>query len=251
VSWGRKTLLYTFIVLLSFVITLIATVPVGVAINGLQKFGNVRLPITVSETRGSIWDGSIQARLPTVGSTYISWDMEGLKLLTGQLAVSFFVENDYFEFTGEGGISLTLKGSFQLDGVVEGAIAPLVAADYRAVVPGRITVKDVAITASTSEVLSATGSIDWPGGVVSYQQFGRPSTLNVPAIIGRVAVAEDGGLAVPVTTAQGDEALMDLGLKPDGWAKAAVRQRLVNLGLRRPGKKDPDDIVVVVQPKLF
>jgi hypothetical protein len=242
---------YLLIGVIAYGVFLLVNFPVSVAINGLQKIAP-NLPVEISQPDGSIWNGQATITQPILGPTHIQWSLHIASLLTGSIALDLQAKSTKANIKTEIDLSQSnivisnTKGS-----IYPSLINPLIHAQ-NAKMQGDITIDQLNAEISFDPIAAknSQGQIVWQGGDVKYKNGRNQKTATLPIIIGRVSDNE-GQLTMTLHEEDGTQ-IASAFVKPDGWAGAKIKRRLVDLvGEKIPGSSAPDTDIFELSEKIF
>lgn len=199
------------------------------------------LPVTVERVGGTVWNGFLEARTQGVvsGPLQVKWDVQGWRLLLGEVALELAVEGPRYRLQGRSFWGLWGKGIAAVQGDVQAALLEQVLGDLGVSMSGAIQVQDLAVHFTGNRVGEATGQIAWSGGPVAVRSGASPRPVDFPGVKG-VLSARDGDLIIAVSETRGNQPLGELSLLPEqGLAGVKVLKRVLSLaGFEAPGEDD-------------
>ncbi|NPU91867.1 MAG: type II secretion system protein GspN [Gammaproteobacteria bacterium] len=245
-----KTRSLILVGLLSFAFFVVALFPAslvwrlaGGALSGL--------PVTVEQVGGTVWSGFLQTRVqaPVPGPLLIHWDLKGLRLLMGELALNLRLEGAQYRLEGNGFWGLWGKGVADVNGDVQAALLEQVLNQYDISAQGAIKVNEISAKLSGQRVVSAGGDISWSGGQVAVRSGSSPQNIDFPGVKGELAAVE-GNLILAVTETRTNKPLGELSLLPEqGLAGVKVLKRVLSLA-GFGGEGDEDKTLLSLQQPL-
>lgn len=245
---------YLLLGLLTFLITLIITVP----LHFVWRFVEPQLqglPVHISQVRGTVWQGNMRVALPALpelGDIEGKWQLQPVGLLAGKLQLSLNLETS--------DLRLQLPLSFTAKQVVvDGAQGYL---DFTPLKPifmrergnaeGAVELRNLQAKISLEPLLiqELAGQMTYTGGAVSLLVDGRPVNAEMPPLIGVLSKEQDQA-QLQTSTAE-DVSLFSAFVKDNGWAGLAIKRSFIDvLGQTWPIKADADDVIFEVSRKVL
>ncbi|RLT93271.1 type II secretion system protein N [Ketobacter sp.] len=204
------------------------------------------LPVQVERVGGTVWNGYAVGRLRTQivrGPVVVDWDLKGLRLLLGEVAIVLRAEGNDFRVSGAGHWGLWGTGVSHLNGDVQAELLNQSLRQFGISASGVINIENISVNLSGQTITNAEGWIRWSGGRVKAPGSGSRTPLDIPPVNGQVR-EEEGSLFLTVTEAKGNQLLGEAGLLPEkGLGSLKVLQRVLSLvGM---GAEGGDDKVLV------
>jgi hypothetical protein len=202
---------------------------------------------------GRLLDGSADLVLEGRAVGRLTWSVQAGALLTGRLQADLAIDDPGHSASAE--LTIRPSGAFHLavlaaeihEQTLDALLRP-----YAIEPSGSIEVAEGAVSGRLRErrVTEADADARWSGGLVRYQLGGAAWTASFPPLLARLRV-RDGAPVLVVEDTAGAE-LLDVALRPDGWADLRVRYRFVALaGYPWPDPPAPDVIVVEISEQLL
>ena len=235
---------------LSCVVFAIALFPASILWNMVS--GSVNgLPVQVERVGGTVWNGYAVGRLRTQfvrGPVVIDWDLKGIRLLMGEIAIGLRAEGNDFRIDGSGHWGLWGVGVSHLNGDVQADMLNQSLRQFGISASGVINVDGVSVNLAGNTITTAEGWVRWSGGQVQAPGTGSRTPLDIPPVNGEVR-EQEGNLFLTVTEAKGNQLLGEAGLLPEkGLGSLKVLQRV--LSLVDMGSGDDDKVLVNMQQPL-
>ena len=242
---------YLLVGLITYIVFLVANFPVSIAVNGLQKIVP-QLPVSISKATGTLWNAEATISQAIVGPTHVQWSLQASSLLTGVAVLNLYAKNAKAEIT----TTLALSNQQMVLNNTKGTIYPplinLFIRDQHASMQGDISIDqlDLVINRSPLSAGESRGQIVWQGGDVKYKSGNKHKTTTLPMIIGKIS-DDSGQLTMKFHEEDGTQVASAF-IKPDGWAGAKIKRRLVDLiGEKVPGNSSPDTNIFELSEKIF
>ena len=211
------------------------------------------LPVSVEQVGGTVWNGYLKGRLGgqlPPGPVVVRWDLQGLKLLMGEVALELHVEGSQYRIGGDGYWGLWGEGLTGFNGNVQVELLRQMLAQFDVSAGGEITLSNISARLRGRKVTAASGSVGWTGGKVSVRGP-SPQTLDFPGVKGELA-QEQGNLIVHVTETRSNKPLGELSLMPEqGLAGVKVLKRVLSLAGMNTNGGDDKVLLNLQQPLPF
>lgn len=198
-----------------------ASLLMSMAGESLQKVPDLK----IGRVDGRIWAGSTELQYQGFPAR-VSWNLAALPLVLGQVSADV-------EVTGDG-----LDADFHVsansqEGRITGATAVVdaryinqVSVGYGLDLSGQFSFTSDEISFNNQWVTAAIGNLDWPGGIVHIETPERLHSVDLPPMIGEVSMD---GEAVQLAINNERTSMIDLSLKPNGWAAVGVSFAFIEL----------------------
>lgn len=221
-----------------------------------QIESEVQLPtgITVQAVGGTVWSGTGLLTVKPLAAQErplrLSWVFR-MPSWRAEIPVNWRLETRRSWLQGE----VVVRGLDSLDLRVERGLVALaefsdIARQNGLSLPGSISISDLRLQISQSQLVQASGRGRWEGGSVSWEVGDQSGQAQFPPLTADVR-EQAGGIALDIQTEAGAERLIDLSVTPNGMATMAVRRRLLELSGMRGGSGAPDDKVFQVQSRVL
>ncbi len=225
-------LIYLLAGILTFLGFLLVMAPASIVLSFADDTLKQVPDLEIGRVDGRIWTGSAQIqyrRLPAL----VSWDLAALPLLAGRISAQVNVAGDGLD--ADFRVSANSEGGTISKGkaFIDASYINQVSLDYGLDLSGRFSLVAEEISFNKRWLTSLSGHFDWPGGIVHIETPQQLHSVDLPELNGSLTMQGD-NLEIVI---EGSEARMiNLTLKPDGWAEVGVSFAFMDLaGLPIPG----------------
>lgn len=235
------------ITLVSYIVTLLVTVPVNLIWR--QVAPSVQIPgLEVSSVQGQIWQGSALVSWRQQ-SANISWTLNGWTLLIGQVSGTVQVKGLGLDVQTHASAGLFGYQLEPISGYVDDRWVNPELTRNRVSVSGRLWLDGLAVKGEWQKLLTlAEGELRWTGGQVSYPVGRSVHQPNIAPLSARVATDEK-GIQVLVDGPDQTRILSGL-LDTEGWGTLTVYKQLLALA-GEPWPEGGRDVVLDLKQKVF
>lgn len=208
-------------------------------------------PISLHDINGTIWQGNARFQLPMVPDSFVSWDVNVSHLLAGELMISFDLEGKFHQVSGDMLITTNRIRLVGIEGRIQADAVNPKFAEFGLQTTGELTVSDVNATIEKQWFSSINGGMNWSGGQVVYATSREVQTFELPPIGGNL-IMDNGDLTITLTDSGGPHSLIEIVLRPDGWATMRLKGRLFRLAaVPWPGEPQDQEDVLEIEEKLW
>lgn len=207
-----KRVLAGLAIFLAFLLLLVALAPANMVVQSIDVN-----PISLQDASGTIWHGSANAHFNQIKLGELSWRVQLLRLLLGEINVDYEVVDSDLHLSGShqyssDGSTSTINGRIGSTPVNSFVIG------YDIGLSGDFLVSDVKLSMSPNqEVTSVNGDIHWQGGQVRFNFANNVYQTELEAANGNLAHDQDQAYLF-VTRAQDNQKLLDIRLETKtGW----------------------------------
>ena len=206
--------------------------------------------LEIGQVDGRIWAGSAQVeyrQLPAM----VTWDLSALPLLLGRVSADIDLQEDGLNASFHVDTSTTEITVSDAAIQVDAFYINQVTMDYGLDLTGQFSVTGGKLSFENQWVTSASGNLNWPGGIVHIQTPQQLHSAVLPALSGDVSLS---GENLHLTIERESDRMIDLTLKSNGWAEAAVSVAFMELaGLPLPGNSDsrPEEPALLLEEKIL
>ena len=182
------------------------------------------------EPSGTIWSGSgnIVASQTYLGR--LSWDVQGLKLLSATLVYDVEMNSPLIHFSGS--IAHGLRGSvIKAEATIDPDLVNQILIRYDIEVNGHFNIDNVEVgLQEIREIQSLSGTVNWEGGTTRYQLASQSYEVELPPMTAQLTHL-NGDLVLDSVEFGGErEQLMTLRLEPDtGWIHISLSNRMLEI----------------------
>ena len=242
-----KTRYLVLITLLSFIVSLAATVPVSLIWKYVEPY--VAIPgVKIAEPQGTLWQGQTQVTWQRE-TAQASWSISPWSLFLARLSSDIQVSGSGFDVTanaqlGPGGYSLTHVNGYVDDTLINPRLRA-----FKATLSGRFWLDELAAQGEWEKILtSASGEVRWTGGNVSYPVGRETRNPKIVQLVARLSTVDN---VVRLSVEDPDNVPVVSGqVAEDGWATLNVHQHLMKVANERWPDNDRD-IVFDMKQKIF
>ena len=210
-----------------------------------------RIPdLEIGRVEGRIWSGNAQIQYRRFPAQ-VNWNLAALPLLIGSVSADIELHGDGLD----AGFHLATHGAAgevtDATALIDARYINPVSLDYGLNLSGQFSLTVDEIAFDNNRITSATGELNWPGGLVHIETPQQLYSVDLPALSGNLYMNEDN---VRLRTTGQQTRLIDLTLKPDGWVEAAVSFAFMDMaGLPVPGKAEAnrEETAVLLEEKIL
>lgn len=247
----KKIILLTVWLLLSYVVSLVVTMPAAFIWQNLD--GNARLrgtPVSVTAVSGTIWQGEALVRVQGL-TNIVHWQTGWPDVLGATLPVRIDVEGDAGKANATADLGVATQTVRLQRANIHTEQLNTVLRSQRIKLAGELNINKLTLTLKDQKLSSASGQASWQGGTISYPAGPEIHTRQMPAFFGRIHQEADGiKLGIRDDTANFD--VIDGLLSADGIATLQVRKRLLDVsGEYWPRKGNEQEVVFKVKRRLW
>jgi len=181
--------------------------------------------LEIGRVDGRIWTGSAEVQYQGFPAM-VSWHLAALPLVLGRLSADVEVTGDGLDaafHVSANGQEGTLTGTTAL---VSARYINQVSVGYGLDLSGQFSFSSEEISFNNRWVTAATGDLDWPGGIIHIETPERIHSVDLPPLQGELSMDGD---SVQLAISDRGTALIDLSLKPSGWAAVGVSFDFIEL----------------------
>ncbi len=246
----RKLLLYGTVAVISFLAFVVVYAPASVAWSLAREDVNRTVPdLQVLTIAGSVWSGNASLRFREFPPAGLSWSVSPA-FANGMAAdLDISLGGDGLSAAGSGTVTRNFV-VVDAAGYVDSQYINPVSRRYGLSFPGRIDISGLSLESDLGWFTAAKGTARWDGGTVEMETQGRRTmTVTLPPLEG--ALSLNGRDLLLDVTEQG-ETVMQVTLKPTGWAVVDIKTRLLQVaGLPFREDSGPETSAVIAEEKLF
>ena len=217
----------------------------------IERFLGDTLPISLSRSAGTIWNGEadITARGRDLGRA--SWSFDTASLTDGAIGAHWRISGSSHSLRGTARASLA-ETIVSLDGHVGADFVNRLLADYHIRLRGAFELEGVTLAfADGPNPTSVAGTMRWDGGVTRYRLADEIENVTLPPMHAILSLSEVGHPQAEAFTDNAPAPLVRARLDPEGWLHIAISRRFTVLAGRPwPGTGAADEMVVEVAEKL-
>lgn len=198
-----------------------ASLLVSLAGDNLQKVPDLE----VGRVEGRIWAGAAELQYQSFPAL-VSWNLAALPLALGRISADV-------EVAGDGLDAAFHVSANSNEGSITGATAFVdaryinqVSIGYGLDLSGQFSFSSDEVSFNRRWITAATGDLDWPGGIVHIETPERLHTVDLPPLRGKLSMDGD---SVKLAINDTNTPLIDLSLKPSGWAAVGVSFAFIEL----------------------
>ncbi|MFK7914049.1 MAG: type II secretion system protein N [Pseudomonadales bacterium] len=241
----KRYLLVGILVLLAVVIY---AAPASLLKQPLAAAGDLR----VSQLQGTLWNGSGAVNVQNIALGTLRWQFAPARLLKAQAAFDYTLQGDHINLTGSAGRSFG-PWLLEADGNVGSALVNQYLATYEIRMDGDLHLNTLALQASGHPVEQLSGSVDWPGGLVSYPVPGGQASRTLPPL--RADLSLDADNSEPLANVHSESVnfpLISLRVLNSGFVKISLTRRFTQIvGMPWPGSEPDHAFVLEVEEQVF
>lgn len=247
--WSAKW--YLLIGLISYLIFLIATAPLGYVWPKVQPHLGP-LPVKVEQVQGTLWQGQARVNVPNLGKITGKWNMHLGSLFSGRISADVGLKGDELKFKGLVAGSLeqieimggeAFLSSRYLQPILRQGQSSLTGDFELSKFNGLFSIKD-------KQILAADGRVLFTGGDVSFPLDGKKIRAKLPTLLGTIKKPAD-NVELSINNTDGQN-IGDGYVQPDGWAGLKIRRRFLDiLGLKWPANVAADKVIFEASQKLL
>jgi len=236
--------------ILTYSVFLVATMPVHFLLNQFPELKQAG-PVSLKSASGTVWHGRADARIrvPNVQLDLdIGWDFLSSQLLRGRLGFDLDIASQGLNLQARTAVSPSQIAVDNLDGVVQASFVNRIARPYQAEISGDVDFNQLSVLWHHKDKLAqeASGTITWPGGDV----VGGGQSFNAPPLIGALNM-KDEVLHFELFDQQMNKVYAEVEYQPTGWARVAVKKRIMELAGQNVDSRKAAQSVFEVKQKLF
>lgn len=252
----KSVLLYILLFGLCYSAFLVVTFPASLAWRLVESETLVPEALSIEQVGGTVWSGNarLSIRLSPLdlhSSGLLNWQIKPAAWLQGRAAGVVQLESDIGNLQGEVSVSpdalnlLVNSASLQLE-----RLNPALQRQ-RVRLVGTVSMKNTELSAENGVITGSRGQLYWPGGRVTYPVGRQVRSGDFPPFSGLIGF-EDGSVTIGIKDQGAPFDSITGILSSDGWFKAEVRRRLVDLAGEHWKKNVPEDQVIAsVKRKLY
>ncbi|MCB1646303.1 MAG: type II secretion system protein N [Pseudomonadales bacterium] len=246
----KKFLLFGLLFLFSFIVVVIARAPVGPVWNAVEDDVYQRVSgLQVLRVGGTVWAGNADLRYRAFPPSRLNWEISPAELISGKIAFIAYASGEAHRLDSHGSVSQSETRIEELTGTIGSDFINLVSTNYGLNFSGEVVLSDIGLTTDQRWFTAAEGHADWSGGKIYYDSPHNGQTIFLPPLRADISMA-DKNLQLRLHNNQA--ALIDIVLRPNGWAVVEVKARLFDLArIPWPGGSSPEDTVLQFEEKLF
>ena len=217
----------------------------------LDRFLGDSLPIGLSRSAGTIWNGEADIAAGGHDLGRASWSFDPASLLQGTIGARWQVSGANHSLHGKAQASFA-KTDVSLGGRVDAAFVNRLLSDYHIRLHGTFELDDVALTfADGPQPTTVQGTLGWNGGPTRYRLAGEIENATLPPMQAILSLNEAGHLQAEAFANNVPAPLIRTHLDPNGWLHIAISRRFTTLAGRPwPGTGPSGEMVVEVAQKL-
>lgn len=243
-------LLLTAIGFVAFVVFIIAMTPASFVHSALEDELAQNLPeLQLHNIHGTVWQGEGTLDLYHLPPLDVSWYVPILSLVTGDINTHVKLQANGLSATME--IELDTSGGLvnNLSANVSSDYLNQVTAEYGLDLSGEVQIDDAMVSFDRSWLSGADGKMNWTGGIVHIQTPEKVHTVRLPSFDGVLSMD---GNRLRLVVQQSETPMLDIEVKPDGWATVNVEQALVDIAqLPLPAAAPDEGPVIVIEEKIL
>ena len=243
---------YLLLGLFVFMISLAVTTP----LHFIWRFAEphaANLPVKITETSGTVFDGLIRIQNPQLGSLDVNWILSLRKLLLANADLDLDVSAV--------GLQLNSHLNVGLDRMLQVTnTTGLLSADHlqpllrqgRASLEGdfEITGLTAQLDVEARQIHQLDGQLTFSGGDVGFPVDGKPVQATLPLLVGLLKRESDKSVLNIET--QGGLPVGQAFVQDDGWGGVAIRRRFLDiLGQKWPAEATEETVIFEVSRKIL
>lgn len=209
------------------------------------------LPVHISHTTGTIWNGeaNIAAHGQHLGRA--SWNFDPAPLTQAALGLQWQISGPSLSLNGKAQASLAAK-DVSINGQINADLINRLLSNYHIHLTGTFNLDGIALTfTETPHPQAAAGTLSWTGGPTRYRLAGQIENVTLPPMQAFLSLNKDGHPQAKAFTPNVQSPLIHTHLTPDNWLHIAITRRFTTLAAQPwPTPGPPDKFVVEVAEKL-
>ncbi|MEX2489231.1 MAG: type II secretion system protein N [Pseudomonadales bacterium] len=205
--------------------------------------------LRVFSVDGTVWSGSSDFQYQEFPVSYLEWNLDPLSVFGGSADMDLNLTGEGLRIQAHGSISARQMEIQQFSGFVDSDYINAASQQYGLTFSGRLDIVRLLVTFDHRWVTEASGKFNWDGGRVIFQSAAQVQVLDLPPLSGKL-YSGDPQLHLDVQHEQ--EPVLEVILKPTGWAAVNLKGRLFEIGgITWPGGPDPDATALRVEERIF
>lgn len=209
------------------------------------------LPISLSHSAGTIWNGeaNVEAHGHDLGRA--SWNFDPATLMQGAMGLRWRISGPSLSLAGKAQASPDTT-DISANGKINADFVNHLLSNYHIQLSGTFELNGVTLTFTDAPYpRAAAGTLNWTGGPTRYRLAGEIENVTLPPMQAILSLTKDGHPQAETFTPNVPAPLIRTRLAPDGWLHIAVTRRFTTLaGQPWPTSGPADEIVVEVAEKL-
>lgn len=246
-----KYFLYCLIGLFSFLAFLLVTAPAAPVVSFFKADIESQVPdLRILAVNGSVWQGESTVVFRDFLPSTVHWDLQTTALLSGEALTDLVVTGEHHDLQARASINADSATIHSATGNITAEYINHIGKKFGFTFSGDLDINQLGLTASNNgRIKDAIGKFHWSGGRVVVDSSSQVLNMVLPPLSGELGMRGQ-DLTFAITDA--GQALIDITLKPDGWAEVAVKSRMANLaGLNMGNAMAPDETVVLIEEKIL
>ena len=222
----KKTTFF-LVSLTAFCFSVIALTPASLVYTAFHDRIITELPdLSLKKIEGTIWNGKSKIKFRQFPIVDAAWQLNPLSLVT--LTVKSTVTVTAVGLQGKFEMSVNRDGITIkiLNAIIEDQYLNEITVPYGLDLSGDINLSATHLYFDKQWLTKAEGELIWGGGIVHIQNPERIYTANLPALKGHLSLVDN---ICIVDVKESDKTMMQIYIKPDGWAKVAINYALIDL----------------------
>lgn len=198
---------------------------------------------------GTVWSGSSDFQYQQFPVSYLKWNLDPLSVFDGSADMDLTLTGEGLQMQAHGSINTRQMEIQQFTGFIHSDYLNVVSQQYGLTFSGQLNIVRLFLTFDYRWVTEASGEFNWDGGRVLFQSAAQVQILDLPSLSGML-YSRDPQLHLDVQYEQAP--VLDVTLKPTGWATVNLRTRLFQIGgIPWPAGPDPDATALRVEERIF
>jgi len=233
---------------LAFGVGLVVNLPAAVVYDRFKPEIPAQIAAAVDDIDGSIWAGRGTVREGSL-KTNIEWNIDLVDLIFGGTGLVLQLQESDHNLIAKMDFFGTDSGQIQLSGTINSSLVNQQLSAYGIRMGSDIQLEDLVVALSDNNFSEGSGSIEWKGGLVSYNSP-NVKTIQMPELHGLLSV-EEGALLLTIVEAGKSAAITMVSLKLDGWFAVKVKPAMAELILLPNSRVNRAGNVLEIKRKIF
>ena len=236
---------------LTFLVFLVAMTPASLVHSSLKEALDTNAPaLKLYAIDGTVWQGSGEVAIRDLPPVRLAWDTSALSAARGAFVSDINVTAIGLNASLETDVSTSGGELAELNAEISSDYLNQITVEYGLDLSGEVQIDGANLAFDREWLTDAGGRMHWTGGIVHIQTPEQIHTVRLPDFDGELSM--DGNQLVLAITHDGED-MLEIRLKPDGWAKVDVQRALVELAqLPLPAATGSNDgSAIVIEEKIL
>ena len=245
-----KKTAYLAIAFITFIAVITAFIPASmIVIVAGDELSKAAPDLKIGKLSGTIWRGETDLQFLDLPQVHTQWKLLPIPFILRTLSIKA-------DITGTG-ILVDFKGEFSSQ---TGTLNPLNAEitseyinqmtlEHGLDLSGTFDLQNASVAFDNEWITKLAGNLIWSGGIVHIETPQQIYSSNLPSLTGVFSLA---GKNIILDVSSSTENLMQITLKPDGWAVASISYAFMSLAnLPVPGAINESEPAIILEEKIL